>query len=227
MQICDEMPFGFGWITPDPKFMQRASHALKTEHGVYVIDRVDEPGTADRVREPAGVIQLLDRHGRDCWRFADRLGVPLHRTSFAGIPGSPFQVIRISRLPFWKEVALWWPEQRVLVTADALGTPDSYRAPDEAVAVSPLLRLLPPRRLADLDPEHVLCGHGPGIHGPAARRARRRTPARVLERPRGRSAAPPETRSLSVGRALSATRARAASRRPSTASPTGPAAGRR
>ena len=191
MQICDEMPFGFGWIAPQPEFMERASHALATDQGVYVIDVVDVPGAEERVRQlgrPAGVIQLLDRHGRDCRRFADRLGVPLHVTPFAGIPGSPFQVISVSETPFWKEVALWWPEQRVLVAADALGTPGYYRAPDETLAVSPLLRLLPPRRLAGLDAEHVLCGHGAGVHGPAARatladavgRARTRTPAWLI-----------------------------------------------
>ena len=197
MQICDEMPFGFGWIAPEPGFMRRASHALRTDRGVYVIDPVLEPGAEQRVRElgePAGVVQLLDRHGRDCWRFADRLGVPLHRTPFAGIPGSPFQVIRILETPFWKEIALWWPEQRVLVTADALGTPEYYRAPDEALAVTPALRLLPPRRLAGLDVEHILCGHGAGLHGPAARtaladaigRSRTRTPAWALSQIRKR-----------------------------------------
>ena len=188
MQICDEMPFGFGWIAPEPEFMQRASHALATEAGVYVIDPVDVPGAEQRIRElgqPAGVIQLLDRHRRDSRRLADRLGVPLHRTPFSGIPGSPFEVIGVVETPFWKEVAVWWPSQRVLVTADALGTPGYYRAPGETLAVSPLLRLLPPRRLAKLDAEHVLCGHGAGVHGPAARatladavgRARTRTPA--------------------------------------------------
>ena len=188
MQICDEMPCGFGWIAPEPESMQRASHALATDDGVYVIDPVDVPGAEQRIRalgRPAGVIQLLDRHGRDCWRVADRLGVPLHRTPFAGIPGSPFQVIRVVETPFWKEVALWWAQQRVLVTADALGTPAYYRAPGETLAVNPALRLLPPKRLAGLDAEHVLCGHGAGVHGPATRtaladavgRARSRTPA--------------------------------------------------
>ena len=171
MQICDETPFGFGWIAPEPGFMQRSSHALRTDAGVFIIDPVDEPGVDERIRalgNVAGVIQLLDRHGRDCWRFADRYSVPLHRTPFQGIPDSPFEVIRVLETVMWKEVALWWPQERVLVTADALGTPDYYRAPGEKIAVSAPLRPFPPRRLRDLAPEHVLCGHGPGLHGPDA-----------------------------------------------------------
>ncbi len=171
MQICDETPFGFGWIAPEPAMLERSSHALRTEAGVFLIDPVEVPGIHERIGElgdVVGVIQLLDRHGRDCWRFADRHQVPLHRTPFTGIPDSPFEVIRVLETVMWKEVALWWPQERVLVTADALGTPDYYRAPDEKIAVSPLLRVVPPRRLRDLDPEHVLCGHGPGLHGPDA-----------------------------------------------------------
>ncbi len=197
MQICDETPFGFGWIAPQPEFMERASHAIATESGVYVTDPVDVPGAEQRVRElgrPAGVIQLLDRHGRDSWRFADRLGVPLHRTPFDGVPGSPFQVIRILETPVWKEVGLWWPAQRVLVVADALGTPRYYRAPGEPLAVHPMLRLLPPKQFAGLTPEHVLCGHGAGIHGPAASvalgsaigRSRGRSPAWAIDQLRRR-----------------------------------------
>ena len=52
------------------------------------------------------------------------------------------------------------------------------------VAVSPLLRMTPPRRLLALEPEHVLVGHGEGIHADATvalrdavRLARRRTPS--------------------------------------------------
>ena len=171
MQICDETPFGFGWIAPEPPMLERSSHALRTEAGVFLVDPVEVPGIDQRIRAlgtVAGVIQLLDRHGRDCWRFADRHQVPLHRTPFAGIPDSPFEVIRVIETAIWKEVALWWPQERVLVTADALGTPGYYRAPAEKIAVSPPLRPFPPRRLRDLAPEHVLCGHGRGLHGPDA-----------------------------------------------------------
>jgi hypothetical protein len=96
--------------------------------------------------------------------------------------------------PVWKEVALWWPEHRTLVVADAVGSAPYYRAPGEPLAVSPVLRGLPPRRLSRLEPEHVLCGHGAGVHGrdaaPALRRAlagsRRRAPAWLLARVRER-----------------------------------------
>jgi hypothetical protein len=45
----------------------------------YSVPVADERALA-RVRElghPAGVVQLLDRHARDCRSVAERLGVPL------------------------------------------------------------------------------------------------------------------------------------------------------
>lgn len=69
----------------------------------------------------------------------------------------------------WREIALWFPGQRTLVAADALGTAQYMRAPGDRLAVHPLLRLTPPRRaFARLDREHVLVGHGPGVHEDAA-----------------------------------------------------------
>ena len=86
--------------------------------------------------------------------------------------------------PLWREAALWWPERHALVVADALGTASYFLAPGERLGVHPLLRLFPPRALARFEPEHLLCGHGEGIHGPEAtsalretlRSSRRRTP---------------------------------------------------
>jgi hypothetical protein len=37
--------------------------------------------------------------------------------------------------------------------------------------VHPLLRILPPRSLRRCEPEHLLVGHGRGVHGTAARTA--------------------------------------------------------
>jgi hypothetical protein len=189
--ICDETRFGFGWIAAEPELLQRASHALAADGRVWLVDPVAARGIEGRVRalgEPAGVLQLIDRHERDCASLARRLGVPHHRVPFRGIPDSPFEARAILDLPGWREVALWWEAERVLVCAEALGTVAYFRSTDERLAVHPFLRLYQPRGLRDLArclaPGHVLVGHGAGIHGEAAgpalaqavRRARRATP---------------------------------------------------
>ena len=162
MQLCDEFDGGFGWLQDER--MQRASHALLADGRVWAIDPVDEDGLDERLLalgEPGGVIQLLDRHNRDSAAVAARLGVPLH---YLDAP-APFEAIRLGTPPKWNEVALWWPERKVLVCADALGSvPKYFCAPGERLGVHPLLRLFPPRRLARLDPERVLVGHGAGVH---------------------------------------------------------------
>jgi glyoxylase-like metal-dependent hydrolase (beta-lactamase superfamily II) len=167
-RFCDELPFAFGWIAPEPRFMQRASHALGDGGRVWLVDPVDVEGLDERVRalgEPAGVIQLLDRHGRDGAALAARYGVPLHAAPASAVPGSSFELISVVDLPGWRESGLWWPERRLLVVADALGTAAYFLGPGERLAVHPLLRLLPPRALLPLEPEHVVCGHGEGVHG--------------------------------------------------------------
>ena len=79
VRFVDELDFAVGWIAPEPRFMQRASHAIAAGGAVWVIDPVDDDEALDRARslgEPAAVVQLLDRHGRDCARVADRFGIP-------------------------------------------------------------------------------------------------------------------------------------------------------
>ena len=167
----DELEFGFGWIAAEPPFMKRCSHALAAGGRVWVVDPVLDAAALERVvalGEPGGVVQLLDRHGRDCAAVAERLGVPLHVVPEGAPPGAPFEVVPLLRNRFWREIALWFPEQRTLAVADAVGTAQYYRAPGERLAVSPLLRMTPPRRLLRYEPEHVLVGHGPGIHDDAA-----------------------------------------------------------
>ncbi len=65
IEICDEASFGFGWIAPEPVLLQRAAHALAAGGRYWLVDPVDVPGLDDRLRplgEPAGVLQLVDRH---------------------------------------------------------------------------------------------------------------------------------------------------------------------
>jgi len=171
-RLVDELPFGFGWLIRER--YGRTSHALAADGRVWLVDAVDVEGLDERVRalgEPAGVLQLLDRHGRDCAAIAARLGVP-HHVVPDSLPATPFEVRRMVGLRVWREVALWWPERRTLVCGDALGTLGFFTAGAGAVAVHPFLRLAPPRRLRGLEPEHVLVGHGRGVHDGAAEAVR-------------------------------------------------------
>jgi hypothetical protein len=178
-RFCDDLgPHGFGWVADEA--MARASHALAAGGRVWLVDPVDWPEGVERARtlgEPAGVVQLLDRHDRDCEQLARRLGAPLLVTPDA-VADSPFEIVPIMRRKRWQERALWWPETRTLVVADALGTNRFYTGGRAAVGVHVLLRLRPPRHLGSYEPEHLLTGHGEGLHGTDTTDAVRRALAR-------------------------------------------------
>ena len=163
LRFCDGFGGGFGWIVDE--FMQRCSHALVEDGRVWAIDPVDGDGVEERIRAagaPAGVLQLLDRHNRDCAALAARLGVRHHVVPQGSL--GPFAFIAVRGTQSWNEVALWWSDRRVLVCADALGTARYYRAGKERLAVHPLLRARPPsRELGPLQPNVILCGHGEGV----------------------------------------------------------------
>ena len=189
MQFCDELDFGFGWID-DGERIRRTSHALVNGEAVWLVDPIDWTEAIERAQQVGsvrGVVQLLDRHARDCAGLARRLDVALHRVPRERIPGAPFEFLNVIGTRWWDEVALWWPLRRTLVVADALGTIGYFRAPRERLGIHPFLRLWPPKALRRVFPEHVLCGHGEGVHDNASeslhealRTARRRLPAAVL-----------------------------------------------
>lgn len=180
MELVDEFDGGYGWIADE--FMERCSHALVVGGDVWLIDPLEDE-LAVRDGAPVGVIQLLDRHNRDCAEIAGRFGIPHHVVPEKRL--GPFEFLPVRDKRRWREVALWWEEHRVLVCADALGTAAYFRAGDERLAVHPFLRLRPPR-LA-VEPRVILCGHGRGIldaAGAALREAlstsRRRIPAQAV-----------------------------------------------
>jgi hypothetical protein len=169
--VVDELPFGLTWTFREP--MARSSHALVDAGKVWLIDPIDDPGALERVGalgEPVGVLQLLDRHNRDCKTIAGRLGVPHERLPSA-LPGSPFELTQLVRNPLWNELFLWWPAQRVLVVPEAVGTDQGFAPGPAGAGVHIGLRLRAPRKLAAFSPEHLLVGHGPSLHGPGAARA--------------------------------------------------------
>ena len=160
--------WGAGWIASEPAAMRRASHALSHDDGVWLVDPVDGDGLDELIAplgEVRGVIQLLDRHNRDCAALALRHGVPHLATPFDRVAGAPFEPVTVVRWSGWRETAMWWPEHRALVVAEALGTSPYYPVPGEALGVHPALRLTPPRALWPYSPRHLLPCHGEPVEG--------------------------------------------------------------
>ena len=188
----DESALGISWVVDEP--MERASHALLDQGRVWIVDPVEVDEILDRARalgEPAAVLQLLDRHNRDCAAVAEALGVPLLVVPDE-VPGSPFEAQPAVRVPGWKETALWWPRARALVVAEVVGTSSAFNAGEGGVGMHPMLRPLPPKSIRGFEPEHLLVGHGAPVHGEVAasglerayERSRRDIPKALLNLPK-------------------------------------------
>ena len=169
LHVCDDLGSrGFSWVAEEP--LMRTSHALAAAGQVWLVDPVDWPEAIEKAAtlgRIVGVLQLLDRHNRDSAAIAHRLAVPSLKVPEM-LPGTPFDVIEIKRWRRWQEIALWWPEPRILVVAEALGTSPFFPIGNDRVGVHGLLKLTPPRVLSSYEPEHLLVGHGEGVHGPEA-----------------------------------------------------------
>ena len=192
MTTFDELPFGISWY-PD-EALTRTGHALDTGSGVWLIDPVDDPeaiARATALGPPAGVIQLLDRHNRDCAGLASRLGVPHLRLPDV-IPDSPFSVIDVVRIPRWHEQALWWADRRALVVAEAIGTNPVYALGTRPGRDPPDAARVPTRRAAPLRARAPAGRARARVHGPAAtvalrdayERSRSDIPKLVVQAPR-------------------------------------------
>ncbi len=159
---------GLTWS--EPGGMARTAHALASDGRVWLIDPFEDHDALEAAAglgRPAGVLQLLDRHNRDCETIAGRLGVPVMRVP-EHVPDTPFEVIRVINRPRWREVALWWEAPRALVVAEAIGTAPAF-ALGRRAGVHPLLRLVPPRsQFSSRRPEMLLVGHGETIATGAA-----------------------------------------------------------
>jgi hypothetical protein len=155
IRFCDDRgDAGFSWIVDEP--MTRTSHALAAGGRVWLVDPVRHEPALERARSlgrPAAVLQLLDRHNRDCASIASELGVP-HLVAPDAVPESPFEAIPVRRTARWRETALWWPEEQTLVVAEVIGTNRFFAA--------------------GYAPRHLLVGHGEGLHDDDAAEGLRR-----------------------------------------------------
>lgn len=158
---------GLTWM--ETTGMRRAAHALRSEGRVWFVDPFEDEtalSAAAELGQPAAVIQLLDRHNRDGARIAQRLEIPLLRLP-AAVPDSPFAVLSVINRPWWREIGLWWEQERALIVAEAVGTAPAF-ALSRRVGVHPLLRLTPPRgALGGRAPERLLVGHGAALESGA------------------------------------------------------------
>jgi hypothetical protein len=164
-----EHDHGVTWVYDE--FMERASHALVVDGAVWLIDPVDDPegvAAAQALGPIAGVIQLLDRHDRDGEALAARFDVPYLRLP-REVPGTPLQVVPVQWRVRWHELALWWPQESLLVVPEAVGTAEYFTAGTGPVGLHPFLRLCPPAPLRRFAPEHLLVGHGEPVRGEDAR----------------------------------------------------------
>ncbi|MHB1835714.1 MAG: hypothetical protein ACYCXW_12165 [Solirubrobacteraceae bacterium] len=151
---------GLTWV--EDSGLRRAAHALVHDGRVWLIDPFEDRvaiGAAGELGRPVAVLQLLDRHERDCARIAQRLEID-HLRLPAVVPQSPFLVVSVVSRRWWREVALWWEAERALIVAEAVGTAPAF-ALDRRLGVHPMLRLSPPRAaLTAHAPERLLPGHG-------------------------------------------------------------------
>ena len=179
----DRWDGGVGWFAHPEETMQRASHALRVDDEVWLVDPLDVNGVDELVAElgsVAGVVVTLDRHTRDASTLARRHGVSVHLPKqLAGVAreidapvelfdgeleDTGYRVLPVLDWPGWREVALYHETDGTLVIGDALGTAPYFCTATERLGVSPALRLFPPRSaLGQLTPERVLVGHGSGI----------------------------------------------------------------
>ncbi|ESP88089.1 hypothetical protein, partial [Candidatus Halobonum tyrrellensis] len=182
-RFVDRWDGGFGWVAHPDETLRRASHALATDDGVWLVDPLDAPGVDDRVAElgeVAGVAVCSSWHARDAGAFADRYGVPVSVPDHVGrvdarvdapvervsgrLPGTEYRLVGWTPLPTWHEAMLYRASDGTLYVPEALGTAPTFRARGERLGVSAYARPFPPRGpLARVSPDRVLVGHGVGV----------------------------------------------------------------
>jgi hypothetical protein len=181
---------GVEWLVHPAETMERASTALATDEGVYLVDPLDAPGVDDLVAEfgaVAGVVLLSNHHSRDAGLLARRHDVPVYVAADVPEGEVPDLAVPVERVGVgeqlgdyellevaagtalgapWFEYALWNGE--TLRVGESVGTAAYMRVGDEPLGVMTLRRFEPPTVLRGLDPDRVLSGHGRGLEEDAA-----------------------------------------------------------
>lgn len=205
--VVDRWDGGAGWLAHPDETGQRASHAVRGDDGVWLLDPLDAPGVDDllgELGEVAGVAVLSNWHTRDAGPLARRHDVAVHLPEWMTrvearidapveryaetIVDAGLHVRRCQPMPGWREGMAIRESDGTLYVPESLGTAPAYTVGEERLGCPPIRRVSPPRRLlADVRPERVLVGHGTGVFDRAATAladalagARRRLPRALL-----------------------------------------------
>lgn len=181
LQTVDQWADGFSWIAYPDERGQRASHALETDAGVWVVDPVDAAGLDDHLTdlgEVTGVVVIQDRHTRDAVDVADRHDVPVYIPDWMALareklettaeslgselPGTDYTVHELIATDEWEEAVLVDETTNTMVVPEAVGTLSAFDGEQSALGVHPALDD-PPERLLDWRPDRILVGHGESV----------------------------------------------------------------
>ena len=204
-QVIDRWDGGAGWIAHPEEEGRRASHAVRGDDGVWLLDPIDAPGVDDLIADlgdVAGVAVLSSYHARDADAFArrhdvavhlppwvtrvpERTDAPITRTD-GGVAG--FELRELRPLRAWREAVAYRESDGTLYVPDVLTSLPTFTVGRERLAMNFLNRLAPPSAAFDgVAPKRILFGHGEGVvaDADAALRdalsnARRRFPRALL-----------------------------------------------
>ncbi len=170
---------GVSWVAHPEEKGRRASHAIETETGTWLVDPLDATdldGLLDGRPEVVGVIVCSSWHARDAATLARRHDVAVHVPTWMArvtervdapvetytlAPSDAFRVIPCRPFPGFQEAFLVHGE--TLVVPDSLVTVDHWLLDDERLGLPAFRRLQPPTQLRGLEPERILVGHGSGV----------------------------------------------------------------
>lgn len=180
-RITAEWDSGLSWIAHPAETGQRGSHAIRTDGGVWLVDPLAAPGIDERLDslgDVCGVAVCSSYHARDAGEFARRHDVSVHIPDwmpriearveapierYTDTFDDAVRCLPCRPLPGWNELFSYHESSGTLLVPDSLGTADPFLVGDQRLGLELFRRLQPPHRLADLEPDRILVGHGPPI----------------------------------------------------------------
>lgn len=185
----DRWSGGVGWLAHPDEGSVRASHAVREDGDVWLLDPLDAPGADDLVADlvgedgtVAGVVVCSDYHARDAETFAERYDVAVHvPRSVDRVPDridapvqrfegaiAGFETSPVRPMYAWNEVVAYRERDGTLYVPDYLSSHDAFTVGAERVALPTASRLFPPHeQFAGMAPERICFGHGEGVFADA------------------------------------------------------------